>query len=424
MGIEDDTIFREKIIRVLAGFPAAALGARIGWSSFKRRFQDQYKVNLSPLDLRGLDFIDIEDDPKRKTVQTIRWIEGEDVRMRAGLQPLLSQRSVLAPPRQITLKDWKYLYKALVRVISRRGQKLDDAPLDYPHAVFFCSLKPYLRDEIKAYDFDEHVWGFKKMRHLIDALLKWADSERIYTLILHKSEKHNDYMLCCVGPEEESLSNHDDVCSCCGDNEIERQIDPPEVTENMELRILVAELQKRLKIQVPEEMQRRDKEIKRLKIENAELKKRVAFAFPSFACGYGVMTQSIQPPPTDAPESQWQGYYMIPQPFYGPQPVNSCYDSYENSIMSRPSMGYASQAMMNMMNRVDVQPTCSTSSMGTSVTTSGFTSEYASSGQSVSMHSSLYHQMLLNDSFRYVPDDRSTIPQGIVEIQKANFDLY
>eukprot|EP00397_Hematodinium_sp_SG-2012_P030277 GEMP01032063.1.p1 GENE.GEMP01032063.1~~GEMP01032063.1.p1 ORF type:complete len:451 (+),score=84.67 GEMP01032063.1:3-1355(+) len=449
--MDDDR--REQVVRVLASFPAAALGAAIRWNAFRRRFYDQYQVRLTKEDLASLqhDFIYIENDSDHQNATTIRWIESEEARVKRGLQPLLGERSALAPSRQVTLKDWKGLYRALVRVISRKGQKLEDAPVDYPHAVFFCKLKPFLREEMKAYDFDEHLWGFKKMRHLLDALIRWADSERIYTLLLHKSGKRNDYMLCCAGPEDTDDEKEAAPLPITSSAEA----DPPDVRENMELRILVAELQKRLKIQVPEEMKQRDVEIRRLRIENAELKKRVACVYPSFAYGHRILptqgqaqsSQSVNMTgpfgiPLSGPQTdgngaqQWptspHGFFVLPPQFYNPMlsgqgasSVMSQNPGVVSPLMSPMEMMssgvYPNSAMCPQTGAMSTSG-MSTASMLTSSVLSSFSSDYASTIHSPSLHS--YHPLMMDSRpFCTMHDDRAMIPQGIVEAKKASFDF-
>merc|ERR1719193_59544 len=467
---------REQIVRVLASFPAASLGESIRFSSFKRRFFDQYKIKLNENDLRlnDQDFVFLENDSKLAGKTTIRWIEKEDNRVKRGLQPLLRYRSELVRQPQVTLKDWKALYKAIVRTISIKGAKLDDAPVDYPHAIFFCKLKPFFKVEMKAYDFDEHLWGFKKMRHLIDALIRWAASESIYTLHLHRSEKYNDYMLCCAGPEDETgtseSSSNKKSKTGSGENDVEE--DPPDVKENMELRILVAELQKRLKIQVPEEIAELQREIRRLRIENAECKKRLGCVIPAFAYSQRFVPhdaaqspmgphQQIGPqqqmtpqtvpmnggqatlpflgqngtinpadPQTPCPPAQWgppPETYYVPEFFYNNaalmhQNMMSPQGVMSSGVMS-PAVGAGGGPVMGSMSIV---PTMSMSSQGMMSNASVISSDYSSSlsDQSTPMHPhSQYCSMAYNMPSLMTYDDRAMIPQGIVEAQKANFDV-
>merc|ERR1711915_257843 len=99
--------------------------------------------------------------------------------------------------------------------------------------------KPLLKEELKNYNFDEHLWGFKKMRHLVEALIRWATGENMYSLLLHKTP-NNEYLLCVSDSVEiDMIRAEEKKKPIIQQPTIERTEDPPEVKANFELRIII-----------------------------------------------------------------------------------------------------------------------------------------------------------------------------------------
>jgi hypothetical protein len=238
------------------------------------------------------------------------------------------------------LACWPLLLQRLVEIVRTHGNPQQTEVLDAPHedshevetllssdaevvGVLLAQLKTLLRQHWDR-GFEERAMGFfnetgsyvviKKMKHLIAELLRWRRRRRSLSsnrgqyydidaaletpIMLATLQTHNDMILCCpiteraCGQESSTLCAMDGSAATCreacqepaaqepqcpapgsGVSDFQRALDFPDKMLNR-LRIENAELKKKLRF----DTDLLNKEIRSLRIENVELKKRLYFS--------------------------------------------------------------------------------------------------------------------------------------------------
>jgi hypothetical protein len=205
------SVVAQRLCDLLLSFPAAAAGG-VQWCVLARKYEERHGACL---DIKGIGHSCALSAATALLWDVLRLVDSED-----SDNPIVAVEDAVAlTPRPGALGSWPSLYKALCTIVLAHGS--EDAVEGQSHCLLFSQLKPLLEVHWHA-NFDETSIGFlsedgafvrlKKMKHLIQGLIRWRDSRvewrqstgaaptpvddvMLPQLELATSKKHNDLIL-------------------------------------------------------------------------------------------------------------------------------------------------------------------------------------------------------------------------------------
>jgi len=208
-------ICAQRLTDLLMQFPSASMGG-IQWSVLARKYEERHATRL---DLSSLGHVSPLAAASTLLWDVLRLVNTEDID-----NPIVAiDDSVALTPHPGSMGSWPSLYVALCDAVQSSGavQLEPEENAGGVRCLLLSQLKPLLQSRWHA-NFDENGLGFlseegsyvkmKKMKHLVQAVLRWRDQRVEWTqsrgakmtradkvLIPHlelvASKKHNDLML-------------------------------------------------------------------------------------------------------------------------------------------------------------------------------------------------------------------------------------
>jgi len=207
----------QRLTDLLLQFPSAAISG-VQWRVLVRKYEERHATRL---DISALGYASPLAAASTLLWDVLRLVDTEDTD-----NPIVAiEDSVVLTPRPGSMGSWPSLYVALCDAVQSNGQLEEDGVV---RSLLLSQLKPLLQTRWHA-NFDENGLGFlseegsyvkmKKMKHLVQAVLRWRDQRvesqsskgssgtvvdkvLIPSLELVASKKHNDLMLRYVsGPQ-------------------------------------------------------------------------------------------------------------------------------------------------------------------------------------------------------------------------------
>jgi len=221
----------QRLTDLLMQFPSAAVGG-IQWRVLARKYEERHATRL---DLSTLGHASPLAAASTLLWEVLRLVDTEDID-----NPIVAiDDSVALTPHPGSMGSWPSLYVALCDAVQTSGT-VQVEPTENQKGVrclLLSQLKPLLQSRWHA-NFDENGLGFlseegsyvkmKKMKHLVQAVLRWRDQRVAWTeskttkmtsadrvlipqLELVASKKHNDLMLRYVPGNELIQSTRDEL---------------------------------------------------------------------------------------------------------------------------------------------------------------------------------------------------------------------
>jgi len=240
----------QQLSELLQCFPAAAIGG-IQWKTLLSKYEERYSTRL---DIFGLGHTSPLAATTTLLWDVLRLVDTED-----GDNPIVAvEDSVALVPKPGSAASWPSLYQVLCNVLREHGTVQEE---DGQQAILVSQLKPLLQRYWHS-TFDEGSLGYlteegsavkmKKMKHLLQALLRWRsqrlawqscggrsgrnmDEALSLELELLPSKRHNDLLLRFAGPAPEVLAEKPwaalgQVLPCSGEEEEVGDALSPEVS--------------------------------------------------------------------------------------------------------------------------------------------------------------------------------------------------
>lgn len=207
------SVVAQRLCDLLLSFPAAAAGG-VQWCVLARKYEERYSTRL---DIKAIGHSCPLSAATALLWDVLRLVDSED-----SDNPIVAVEDAVAlTPRPGALGSWPSLYKALCGILITHGFEEQMEGSVQCHCLLFSQLKPLLEVHWHA-NLDETSMGFlsedgtfvrlKKMKHLIQGLIRWrdnrmswrqstgaartpVDSSVLPQLQLATSTKHNDLVL-------------------------------------------------------------------------------------------------------------------------------------------------------------------------------------------------------------------------------------
>jgi len=200
----------QRLTDLLLQFPSAAISG-VQWRVLVRKYEERHATRL---DISALGHATSLSAASTLLWDVVRLVDATDTD-----NPIVAiEDSVVLTPRPGSMGSWPSLYVALCDAVQSNGQLEQDGVV---RSLLLSQLKPLLQTRWHA-NFDESGLGFlseegsyvkmKKMKHLVQAVLRWRDQRvesqlskgasgtvvdkvLLPSLELVASKKHNDLML-------------------------------------------------------------------------------------------------------------------------------------------------------------------------------------------------------------------------------------
>jgi len=207
------SVVAQRLCDLLLSFPAAAAGG-VQWCVLARKYEERHGCRL---DIKAIGHSCPLAAATALLWDVLRLVDSED-----SDNPIVAVEDAVAlSPRPGALGSWPSLYKALCTIVLTNGFEEQVEISGGSHCLLFSQLKPLLEVHWHA-NFDETSIGFlsedgtfvrlKKMKHLIQGLIRWRDNRiswrqstgaapthvdeiMLPQLELATSKKHNDLIL-------------------------------------------------------------------------------------------------------------------------------------------------------------------------------------------------------------------------------------
>lgn len=212
-------VVAKRLCDLLLSFPSSACTG-VQWQVLASRYEDHHGHRL---DLAALGHSCALGAATALLWDVLRVIDGTD-----SENPVVGvEDGVALTPQPGFMACWPSLYGALCDIVMEHGAP-DESADTMAHGLLLSQLRPLLESQWHA-GFDETSFGFrseegnyvrfKKMKHLLHAVLRWRDERDVApkgkrlsavddvlrpTLRLVPSRKHNDLVLLCSHPDQES----------------------------------------------------------------------------------------------------------------------------------------------------------------------------------------------------------------------------
>lgn len=209
------SVVAQRLCDLLLSFPAAAAGG-VQWCVLARKYEERHNTRL---DIKAIGHSCPLAAATALLWDVLRLVDSED-----SDNPIVAVEDAVAlNPRPGALGSWPSLYKALCTIVVTHGVEEEEG-FSQSHCLLFSQIKPLLEVHWHA-NFDETSIGFlsedgtfvrlKKMKHLIQGLIRWRDNRvawrqssggaatpvdeiMLSKLELATSKKHNDLILRCI----------------------------------------------------------------------------------------------------------------------------------------------------------------------------------------------------------------------------------
>jgi len=249
---------------MLLSFPSAAIGG-VQWQVLAARYEERYSTRL---DLAALGHSSPLGAATALLWDVLRMVDKDD-----SDNPVVGIEDEMAlTPEPGSMGCWPSLYGALCTLVQEHGTCEAGTAT---HSLLLSQLRPLLERHWNP-SFDESALGFrsedgaffrfKKMKHLLHAVLRWRDQRQAWqrahnlkptavdevltpTLDLVPSKRHNDLLLRCVRePTLPSLTTRQlpvagsETASSAGEEDLQFEVDRLRA-ENDELRAANLQLQ-------------------------------------------------------------------------------------------------------------------------------------------------------------------------------------
>jgi hypothetical protein len=271
-------IVSQRLSDLLLDFPSAAIGG-VQWQTLVRKYEQRHS---SRLDCVALGHVTALSAATALLWDVVRIVDSDDKD-----NPIVAvEDSTALMPRPGSAASWPSLYEVLVSVLQQHGSaEVEDGK--QVTSILVSQLKPLLQQHWHN-NFDECCLGyltedgsavkFKKMKHLLQALLRWREQRVSWTsgnsklrsavdlildarLELTPSKKHNDLLLRCVLPDRslEDASSDNDAVSVTS-------------TSLTEVRTTSSSRSTEVTTSIEEELAALRAENEKLRLQNTELK--------------------------------------------------------------------------------------------------------------------------------------------------------
>jgi len=205
------SVVAQRLCDLLLSFPASAAGG-VQWCVLARKYEERHNARL---DIKAIGHSCPLAAATALLWDVLRLVDSED-----SDNPIVAVEDAVAlTPRPGALGSWPSLYRALCTILVTHG--VEEQAEVSTRSLLFSQLKPLLEVHWHA-NFDETSIGFlseegtfvklKKMKHLIQALIRWRDNRVAWRqstgaeatavdnivfqqLELASSKKHNDLVL-------------------------------------------------------------------------------------------------------------------------------------------------------------------------------------------------------------------------------------
>lgn len=279
-------VVARRLCDLLLSFPCAASGG-VQWQVLVSKYEERHSQQL---DLTALGQTSALGAATALLWDVLRIVDRED-----SDNPVVGvEDGVALTPQPGLLGCWPSLYQVLCNIVVEHGAAQQEMALNQElglntHSLLLSQLRPLLERHWHA-SFDESSLGFrgedgtfvrfKKMKHLLHAVLRWRDERQAWqrsrngkhtaidevlipNLELVPSKKHNDLMLCCSSsadciatqvdrPRTPSSASSTTVVSDNGSSDLQQEVQRLR-SENRDLRVMAEELSKQKSEKFPEQ---------------------------------------------------------------------------------------------------------------------------------------------------------------------------